>query len=168
MNEQASPEIDRSIYGMPMFATFTASDLAVSESFYNAIGFITLATIPGMDGNVQLVHLRRMRYQDILMTAGTPGGTATPITFAAGGEELGALAERAGELQGAVVVGPVNTPWFTTDVTIDDPDGHRIIFTAPRMAEQADAMKWAQQNISGDFEAPTSQFDPAQWAQRPE
>ena len=151
-----------------MFATFTASDLAVSESFYNAIGFITLATIQGMDGNAQLVHLRRMRYQDILMTAGTPGGTATPITFAAGGEELGALAKRAGELQGAVVVGPVNTPWFTTDVTIDDPDGHRIIFTAPRMAQQVDAMKWAQQNISGDFEAPTSQFDPAQWAQRPE
>lgn len=151
-----------------MFATFIASDLAVSESFYNTLGFITLATIQGMDGNVQLVHLRRMRYQDILMTAGTPSGTATPITFAAGGEELSTLADRAGELQGAVVVGPVKTPWFTTDVTIDDADGHRIIFTAPRVAEQADAMKWAQQNISGDFEAPTSRVDPAQWPQRPE
>lgn len=162
MNEQTVPEIDRSIYIMPMFASLTVADLAGGESFYNALGFITLATIPGMDGNVQLVHLRRMKYQDMLMTAQTQGGAGTPITFAAGGEDLGKLAERAKALHGAVVAGPVDTPWFTNDVTIDDPDGNRIVFSAPRMAEQADAMEWVGQNISGDFETPTSSLDPAQ------
>lgn len=146
-----------------MFANFTVEDLAASESFYNALGFITLATIPGMDGGVQLVHLRRMRYQDILMTAGSPKGTGTPITFAAGSEDLVGLAERATQLEGAVVLGPFDTPWFTTDVTMDGPGGNRIIFTTPRMAEQADATAWVQQNISGDFEAPASRLSPAQW-----
>jgi predicted lactoylglutathione lyase len=161
MDEQTGPEIDRSIYGMPMFANFTVKNLAAAESFYNAIGFITLATFTGMDGDVQLVHLRRMKYQDILVTASTLGGRGTPITFAAGDEELDMLAERAKELPGAKVAGPVDTLWFTTDVTIDDPDGNRIIFTARRMAEQADSMKWARQNISGDFEVPMSSPDPA-------
>ena len=159
MNENTALEIDRSIYGMPMFANFTVGDLAVSESFYNALGFIALATILGVDGSVQLVHLRRMKYQDILMTAGSPQGAGTPIAFAAGSEDLVGLAERATLLDGAVVLGPVDTPWFTTDVTIDDPDGHRIIFTARRMADQADAMAWAQQNITGDFDAPASLLD---------
>lgn len=166
MDEQTGPEIDRSIYVMPMFANFTVKDLAASERFYNSLGFITLATIPGLDGSVQLVHLRRMRYQDILMTVGTPTAAGTPISFDAGREDLGALAERATQLDGAVVLGPVDTPWFTADVTVDDPDGSRIIFTAPRMAEQADATAWVQQNISGNFEAPPAAFDPGQLTPR--
>ena len=162
MDEQTGPVIDRSIYGIPMFANFTVKNLAAAELLYNAIGFITLATVTGMDGNVQLVHLRRMKYQDILVAASTLGGRGTPIPFAAGDEEFDKLAERAKELPGAKVAGPVDTPWFTSDVTIDDPDGNRIIFTARRVAEQADSMKWARQNISGDFEVPMPSPDSAQ------
>lgn len=162
MNNQTGPEIDWSIYVMPMFVHFTVEDLDAGESFYNALGFVTLATIPDMDGNAQLVHLRRIKHQDILMTAGTPGSAGTPITFAAGGEDLSKLTEKVKQLYGAVVTGPVDTLWFTKDVTIDDPDGNRVIFTEPRMAEQTSALKWAQQNISGDFEAPTSSLDSTQ------
>jgi len=67
-----------------MFANFTVTNLVASEGLHHALGFITLATIPGMDGKVQLVHLRRMRYQDILMTAGAGTGNGPSITFDAG------------------------------------------------------------------------------------
>ena len=161
MNESTAPEIDRSLYGMPMFANFTVTNLIASEGLYHALGFITLATIPGMDGKVQLVHLRRMRYQDILMTAGVGTGNGPSITFDAGGQDLGELAAGAIGVQGAVVTGPIDTRWFTTDVTIEDPDGNRIIFTAPRMRDRAAAAEWAEQNFSGDFEAPSSDLDTA-------
>lgn len=160
MNESTAPEIDRSIYGMPMFANFTVGNLAASETLYHALGFITLATIPGMDGEVQLVHLRRMRYQDILMTVGAASGRGPSITFDAGGRDLGELAARANDVHGAVVTGPVDTRWFTTDVTIEDPDGNRVIFTAPRMSDRAAAAEWAEQNISGDFETPPAESNP--------
>jgi predicted lactoylglutathione lyase len=162
MDKSTAPEIDRSIYGMPMFANFTVSDLAASEALYHALGFITLATIPGMGGKVQLVHLRRMRYQDILMTVGAGTGAGPSLTFDAGGEDLGELAGRANGVPGAVVTGPIDTLWFTTDVTIEDLDGHRIIFTAPRMSDRAAAVEWAAQSISGDFEAPSTDFESAQ------
>jgi predicted lactoylglutathione lyase len=162
MNESTAAEIDRSIYGMPMFANFTVTDVIASESFYHALGFITLATILGRDGKVQLVHLRRMRYQDILMTVGAGAGTGPSITFDAGGQDLGELASRANGVRGAVVTGPIDTPWFTTDVTVQDLDGNRVIFTAPRMSDRAAAVEWAVQNISGDFEAPSADFESAQ------
>ena len=108
-----------------MFANFTVTNLVASEGLHHALGFITLATIPGMDGQVQLVHLRRMRYQDILMTAGAGTGNGPSITFDAGGQDLGELAAGAIGVQGAVVTGPIDTRWFATDVTIEDPDTAR-------------------------------------------
>lgn len=160
MNKSTVPEVDRSIYGMPMFANFTVTNLAASEALYHALGFITLATIPGMDGEVQLVHLRRMRYQDILMTVGAASGGGPSITFDAGGQDLGELGARASGVLGSVVTGPVDTRWFTTDVTIEDRDGNRIIFTAPRVSDRAAAVEWAEKNISGDFKTPPVEFNP--------
>jgi len=160
MNKSTVPEVDRSIYGMPMFANFTVNNLAASEALYHALGFITLATIPGTDGEVQLVHLRRMRYQDILMTVGAASGRGPSITFDAGGQDLGERAALADGVQCSVVTGPVDTRWFTTDVTIEDPDGNRIIFTAPRLRDRAAAVEWAEKNISGDFKTPLAEFNP--------
>ena len=68
MSEEQAPAIDRSIYVIPMFTTLVVRSLAASEAFFHQVGFITLATIPGPGGAVQLVHLRRMRNQDILLT----------------------------------------------------------------------------------------------------
>ncbi len=45
----------------------------------------------------------------------------------------------------------MDTPWFTSDLTIDDPDGNRVILTAPREAELEYAKEWARDNITGDF-----------------
>ncbi|MCQ4618390.1 VOC family protein [Corynebacterium sp. CCUG 65737] len=134
--------IDRSIYPMPMFVTLPVTDLGAAEEFYHAAGFISLATIPGEDGSPALIHFRRQRYQDILAV---PSGDITPgsssVTFAAHDDDLGAIAE-AIRATGAAVEGPVDTPWYTTDVTATDPDGHTIVFTKQRPQEAAQAQEW--------------------------
>ena len=62
------PPISRAIYGMPMFATLQARDLAATVSWYTeGLGFINLFTMPGPDGAPLLVHLRRWQFQDLLV-----------------------------------------------------------------------------------------------------
>jgi len=41
MSERTAPAIDRTIYSMPMFATFQVSDIAAAEEFYQAVGFVS-------------------------------------------------------------------------------------------------------------------------------
>lgn len=153
MTEITGPAIDRSIYAMPMFINLVVTDLAATEALYLKAGFVTLATIPGPGGIPSLVHLRREKYQDILMTQGTPARGTTSASFAAGNVDLAAVAE---ELRsaGAEVVGPIDTLWFTTDVSFSDADGNTLTLTAPRAADHAQAQAWASDQISGDFEVP--------------
>ncbi|WP_067491610.1 glyoxalase [Actinomadura hibisca] len=153
MSENTAPLIDRTIYPMPMFATFQVADLAAAEAFYQAAGFVSLATVMGPDRSPVLVHLRRMKYQDILIVPGGPARGSTTVSFAAGGQDLAELAAglRAFGQEGARVEGPADTPWFTSDLTVDDPDGNRMILTAPREAERERAGEWMRENIEGDF-----------------
>ncbi len=152
MSENTAPTIDRTIYPMPMFATFQVADIAAAEAFYQAAGFISLATIPGPDGSTALVHLRRMKYQDLLIVPGEPDRGSTTVSFAAGGQDLAELAAtlRAAALGKTRIEGPTDTPWFTSDLTIDDPDGNRMILTAFREAELDRASEWAQ-TFTGDY-----------------
>lgn len=152
MSEETAPVIDRTIYPMPMFATFQVADIAAAEAFYNAAGFVSLAAIPGPEGSPVVIHLRRMKYQDLLIVPGEPVRGSVTVTFSAGGQDLAALAAslRAAAPPGARVEGPADTPWFTSDVTIDDPDGNRLIITAPREAEMDRAKEWAQ-TFEGDY-----------------
>jgi catechol 2,3-dioxygenase-like lactoylglutathione lyase family enzyme len=148
-----APPISRAIYGMPMFATLQARDLAATVSWYTeGLGFINLFTMPGPDGAPLLVHLRRWQFQDLLVRPArglvTPGdrparGPATPgstcqLSFAAVYGELDALAERARAHAAGQVDGPADTPWNTRDLTATDPDGQVVVFTAARPPELAD------------------------------
>lgn len=163
MTENHGPAIDRSIYVMPMFVNFVVSDLAASEALYASAGFVTLATIPGPGGVPSLVHLRREKYQDILMTQGATVPGSISASFAAGDVDLEKVADRL-RSAGAEVVGPLDTPWFTTDVTFTDKDGNTVTLTAPRMADQAAAQAWASDQITGDFELPEGTAAP-NWIQ---
>jgi catechol 2,3-dioxygenase-like lactoylglutathione lyase family enzyme len=148
-----APPISRAIYGMPMFATLQARDLAATVSWYtDGLGFINLFTMPGPDGAPLLVHLRRWQFQDLLVRPArgpvTPGdrrarGPVTPgrtcqLSFAAVYGELDALAERARAHAAGRVDGPADTPWNTRDLTATDPDGQVVVFTAARPPELAD------------------------------
>lgn len=135
--EVPSPVIDLRIYVMPAFATLTVSDMKRSRRWYiEGLGFALLAEVPGPSGDVALVHLRRWRYQDLLLVPAR--GPLPPLstnrgirlTFAAHGADLDALVVAARAIGEGSVEGPATTPWNTLDVVARDPDGYEVVFTS--------------------------------------
>src|SRR5438132_972220 len=56
------------IYPMPAFAQLQVADLDRATRWYtNILGFRVIFAMPGHDGSPQLIHLRRSRYQDLLL-----------------------------------------------------------------------------------------------------
>ena len=141
------------IYPMPMFATIAAPDVnAVVAWYQSALGFATVFSAPPVNGQPALVHLRRRKYQDLLVTpagADSPAGSSgLTITFSADGEvdELASRAHAAAIVGKASVAGPIDTPWNTRDVRVTDPLGNRLVFTGrnpnadPQQVERIRAM----------------------------
>ncbi len=151
MTTHTQPAIDRTIYPMPMFVNLVVSNLADASALYEAAGFFTLATIPGPEGETALVHLRREKYQDILMTHGEPIAGTVTASFAAGDVDLQEVADRV-RAAGGDAEGPFDTAWFSHDVIVRDADGNAITLTAPRMQDAEQARAWAHDTIQGDFE----------------
>jgi len=136
---------------MPVFATLAVADISRVAAWYQqALGFNTMFEAPGPAGQPALVHLRRRKYQDLLLVpaseesanaaslradASQPATSITPsitLTFSADGE-VDLLAERARQAAAfgaAAVVGPVDTGWNTRDLRVTDPAGHRLVFTS--------------------------------------
>jgi len=82
-----------------------------------------------------LAHLRRARYQDLLLVpGGAAAGERISISLRADGNpaELAARARSAPPVGASAVEGPIDTPWNSTDVRITDPGGHRLVLTAQR------------------------------------
>jgi uncharacterized glyoxalase superfamily protein PhnB len=139
------------IYPMPMFATLSVPDVAAVTRWYqDALGFGVVFTTPGPGGAPMLVHLRRQKYQDLLVVPAPPnaagGSSSLTISFQAD-EDIAALADRARAVPAvgaSGVVGPIDTPWNTTDVRVTDPAGHRLVFTTRRAnPDPEQAAKWA-------------------------
>jgi len=123
------------IYPMPMFATLAVADVAqVSQWYVQALGFGVVFQAPGVGGQLSLVHLRRAKYQDILLvptsaTSDQPG-TSLTLSFQTGDvDALAAQARAAAGLGASSVEGPVDTPWNTHDLRVTDPAGHQLVFT---------------------------------------
>ena len=126
------------IYPMPAFATLAVADVAAVAAWYQrALGFTTVFAGPSVDGQPTLVHLRRRKYQDLLLTPAPAGGVPTEapssltLSFSVP-DDVDALAERARAVPPfgrSSITGPVNTPWNTRDLRVTDPAGHRLVFT---------------------------------------
>ena len=138
-----STTVDRGIYVMPQFVTFEVADLAAARRWYvNGLGFVELAVLPGPTGDPALVHLRRFRYQDILLVPGRDPEVAASgvrVSFAAGDEDLDARAAIAADDPGGTVEGPTRTPWNTCDLHCRDADGHLVVFTQPDLNADMDS-----------------------------
>jgi len=139
--ETIDPVITRDIYPMPAFVTYVVADLEATVGWFTeALDFISLFTMPGPDGAPALVHLRRWRYQDVLVRARRPDEAATaPATLGsptfsvyAQTEELDGLAQRARAHPAGSVEGPIDTPWNSRDLTATGPEGITVVFTARR------------------------------------
>jgi len=129
------------IYPMPSFPTLIVKDLETSSNFYqNALGFKHIFTMPGPGGQPALVHLRWVKYADLLIAKSRDGkelnepkGVGISLNFNLFEHfngDVDAFAKHARE-NGANVVGPINQPWNVREVTVLDPDGYKLIFTVP-------------------------------------
>lgn len=121
------------IYAMPMFATVEAKDpRETARWFTEVLDFDVMFTGPDVDGVPQLTHLRRAKYQDILVVPSrgpSEPGSGLLITLQAGeADHVDDLARRAVDA-GSQVDGPHDTPWNTRDFTIEDPDGNSFVVT---------------------------------------
>jgi catechol 2,3-dioxygenase-like lactoylglutathione lyase family enzyme len=104
------------IYPMPMFATLAVADVAAVCAWYEtALGFAVVFKAPDQNGQPPLVHLRRRKYQDLLLVPARSGASAQAtltLSFSADGDldALVARAQAAPALGASSVAGPVATP----------------------------------------------------------
>jgi len=139
------------VYPMPMFATLSVADVAAVARWYGeALGFRTMFAGPAIGGQPSMVHLRRNKYQDILLVPSRPGtGAAAPstLTLSFSADEVDTLAARARAVPAvgsSVVPEPVDTPWNTRDLRVSDPAGHVLIFTARQANPDPEQVKRMQ------------------------
>jgi catechol 2,3-dioxygenase-like lactoylglutathione lyase family enzyme len=129
------------IYPMPSFAMLIVADLEASSTFYqDVLGFKHIFTMPGPGGKPGLVHLRWVKYADLLITRSRDGndmpepkGVGVSLNFNLFDRfegDIEAFAKQARE-KGVNVSGPVTRPWNVREVTVIDPDGYRLVFTVP-------------------------------------
>jgi uncharacterized glyoxalase superfamily protein PhnB len=130
------------IYPMPSFPMLIVSDLEASSKFYqDALGFKHIFTMPGPGGKPALVHLRWLKYADLLLSVSRDGkelpepkGVGVTLSFQMLDRfdgSVDALAEQAREKGANILSGPIDQPWNVRELTILDPDGYKLVFTAP-------------------------------------
>ena len=130
------------IYPMPLFPTLIVRDLEASSKFYQeTLGFRHIFTMPGPGGKPALVHLRWLKFADLLV-ASPKDGQAIPEPRGAGVSlsfqmlerfegSVDMLAQQAKARGANILSGPLDQPWNVREMTILDPDGYRLVFTAP-------------------------------------
>ncbi len=130
-----NPDDAREIYPMPMFATIASSAPQELADWYGTLGFWELFSMPGQDGSPMLIHLRRRKYQDILLVWGEqpaqPGRPALTVSFAADGDDLDAIGADVRAAGSGPVEGPVERPWNSVELVCTDPVGNVVVLTQP-------------------------------------
>lgn len=130
------------IYPMPFFVNLIVGDLEASSTFYQeTLGFKHIFSMPGPGGKPMLVHLRWSKYADLLLSTSrdgkplpAPRGAGVSLSFQMPDDSAGsvdALAEQAKARGADVVSGPLDQPWNVRELTVLDPDGYQLVFTAP-------------------------------------
>jgi len=130
------------IYPMPFYPMLMVSNLEASSTFYpGPLEFTHVFTMPGSGGKPALVHLRWLKYADLLLTL-PRDGKQIPEPRVAGislsfqmlerfDGSVDALTEQAKAGGAKIVSGPLDQPWNVREMTVLDPDGYRLVFTTP-------------------------------------
>ena len=128
-------------YVMPAFTTLAVQDLQMSSKWYqDVLSFFVLFEVPG-----HLVHLRRDRFQDILLkpaatfgvdTSDQPLGRGVSLCFSVGTvADVDQLGSHAVERNTTVIEGPVNRPWNVREIVLSDPDGYCLTLSGGPVAD---------------------------------
>jgi len=133
------------VYPMPMFTAMETADVnAVAQWYRAALGFGVMFKAPEINGQPMVVHLRRRKYQDVLIRPVAPerslGVTdGLELCFQAGEEvdQIAARAAAAPAIGKVRIEPPVDMPWNTRQVRILDPDGRVLVFSHPRFDPDA-------------------------------
>jgi len=133
------------IYPMPMFAQLQVTDLERSAHWYTeAAGFHTIFASRDPDGKLQMLHIRRARYQDLMLVPSRQqdvplagAGVALYFQFWEDWDALESFAEQARVASDSAVEGPIDTPWNAREVRLRDPDGYRLIFSKGPVKEMS-------------------------------
>jgi len=140
------------IYPMPMFATLAVDDVSAVAAWYcEALGFATMFAGPPVGDQPSIVHLRRDKYQDVLLVPSRSREAASPpasLTLSFSADEVDGLADRARTVPpigASAVVGPVDTPWNSRDLRVTDPVGHQLVFTCRQANPDPEQVKRMQQ-----------------------
>jgi hypothetical protein len=145
------------VYPMPMFAAMETADVNALVQWYQAaLGFAVMFRTP-VAGEPVLVHLRRRKYQDVLVgparagRAPEPGGWTLCLQA---GEDVDQLATHAAAVPvtgKAQVEHPEDTPWNTRQLRIVDPDGRVVVLSQPRF--DPELTERIRRNLAADTEA---------------
>jgi len=138
------------VYPMPMFVTMAVDDpAAVADWYVDALGFGIMFRGP-------VLHLRRRKYQDILLVQATPerpaSGGGPAVSFDVD-DDVAGLAERARAAAPrgrAAIEAPVDTPWNTRELRVIDPAGHRLVFFSRRKEMDPEALARWQKLFDAD------------------
>lgn len=158
MSDQAGESIE--IYPMVSFPTLEASDIQASAHWYTeALGFTHVFSMPGPGGSPALVHLRWVKYADLLLFPehnpppdGSLRGLGIALNFST--PDVDALAGRA-HLHGVrIVEGPVNRPWNIRELVVLDPDGYRLVFNGPIPSDQLRSFEEIVEGAERGFRGP--------------
>lgn len=146
------------IYPMPLFAVLETGDVQALTQWYRAaLGFAVLFTA-APTGAPLLVHLRRRKYQDLLVRPCPPGapaaGSGAWSLWLDAGEDVDALAQRAAAVPATGQVSieaPVDTPWNTRQLRVTDPDGRVLVLSQPRFDPELTARM--RRELAADLES---------------
>ena len=133
MPDEPSSEIE--IYPMPSFLTLAVSDLRASAAWYcEAAGFTQVFSMPGPGDVPSLVHLRWVKYADLLLFPeregfSQPRGLGVGLNYSSA--DVDELARRLREHNARILEGPVDRPWNVRELVVLDPDGYRLVFNGP-------------------------------------
>lgn len=129
------------IYSMPLFPMLIVHDLdASSMGYQDVLGFKHIFSMPGPVGVVGLVHLRWVKYADLMIARHldgkvlpNPRGSGVSLNFQLFDRYSGDINAFANKVlaKGANISGPIDQPWNVREVTVLDPDSYRLIFTQP-------------------------------------
>ncbi|MFC4358148.1 VOC family protein [Halobium salinum] len=127
---------DHDVYPMPLFPRLTVADVERSTDWYEALGFAVVFSMPGV------VHLRYRKYADVMLVredgpATDPRGTGVEVYLTLEDESVEDVAARAGAVgDDAEPPTPTETAWNTRELSVRDPDGYELVFSAVVDAER--------------------------------